>query len=228
MRKISPAIGIFALSLAGNALAQSVTTEAEFLFFGCAGTPDPNIRLGCYDNATQSALGASVPGGAGGLGLAQKNTRPGAWNVADSVDPISGYRTIEAKLIGDGPSGVSGYENALVFSCKDNRLDAHLTWAPNINGERWLCLDLTKCPGRVTTRIDDHPAQQSSWFLYYTAPSQAMRPPGSAGDFMESLRSAQTYAAQIDPSSAGNNVTVVYDLEGIEEVVSAVVSACGR
>lgn len=209
---------------ANTLLAQQMpTTEAEFRLYACAATvTEPSARLACYDEAVSVSFGLPV----GTATTANDGNRASAWSIARETDPISGRATISASLSGNGPSGIAGFENALHLSCTAEGFDAYLTWAPNINGEDWLCLDLTRCPGTVTTRIGDASPRDETWMLYYTAPGQVMRPTGGPEQFIARLEGQESFVARIDPSSSGQSATVTYDLDGIDAVIAEVRQAC--
>ena len=169
----------------------------------CAAIADAAARLSCFDS------------------LAGVETRPdpapidpgaGAWSFDESTDPLTDARRAIGIL--EAEQGVSrfGRPVSLFVRCNGGTLDVYLNWDSYLGRDAF-----------VTSRVGDGSPSRSRWGM--STDNTSTFYPRDARALLRELRPVAQWVVQVTPYSA-SPITAVFDLEGLEELVSFMEPTC--
>ena len=173
---------------------------------GCFGIGDPGERLACYDAVFAEQVG--VPDAA-------LSYRRGQWQIALSVDPETGTRTVGLAVDADRDP-TSSSPPTLLFRCVGGVLSTLIDWDTVVQNDD----DETE----VTTQIDAQRAETTEWRI--SADGTATYPPEGQDDaFLSGLYFASRLVARVQPEDESTR-TASFNVSGLMEVAPTLWDLC--
>lgn len=169
----------------------------------CAAIAEPAARLSCFDSLTGVD---SRPD------QAPVHPGVGAWSLDESTDPLTDARRAIGILEAEQGTSRFGRPVSLFVRCNGGTLDVYLNWDSYLGREAF-----------VTSRVGEGSPARSRWGMSTDNTSTFF--PRDTRALLRELRTVNQWVVQVTPYSA-SPITAVFNLEGVEELISFVEPTC--
>lgn len=165
----------------------------------CKAINDDKRRLTCYD----FAVGRN----------SKKTERKGKWYTQIKNNPIDDTAIVIARAVSDSGRSTYGKKIIIIARCKSHKTTIYIDWSSYLGGDK----------SKITTGIDNKPAQTESWSV--STDNQATFAPNPIM-LLRQLAKGNRYVARLIPYRS-NPIVAVFNLTGSAAAIGKVAEECG-